>query len=244
MARVLLMPDFLRPHHRAVASVLEAVNASFLEKAQCYFGGGTCIALMLGEYRESRDIDFLCAGRSGFRRLRETVTEGSLGKILRRPLELAREVRVDRDGIRTFFAIGDLRIKFEIVLEARIDLQCASTHFLGVPVLTLECAIAEKFLANTDRGLDESTKSRDIIDLAFLAARYGAKPLQPGILLAETAYGLAIRRHLDLSLAKFAATPRYMSECARALGIDELVTLRKGIAVLRSFSKFRATPSS
>jgi Nucleotidyl transferase AbiEii toxin, Type IV TA system len=236
------MPDFLRPHHLAVASVLEAINPSFLAESQCFFGGGTCIALMLGEYRESRDIDFLCASRPGFRRLRETVTETSLGKILRRPLELAREVRADRDGIRTFIAIDNLRIKFEIVLEARIDLQGANTRFLGVPVLTLECAIAEKLLANTDRGLDESTKSRDLIDLAFLAAHYGAEPFGPGIQLAETVYGNAVRRQLDLSLVKTTADPRYLSNCARALGIDDLPTLRKGITVLRKFASYRRGP--
>lgn len=34
--------------------------------------------------------------------------------------------------------------------------------------LDIECVAAEKFLANADRGLDESTKSRDAIDLATL----------------------------------------------------------------------------
>jgi len=33
------------------------------------------LAMTLGEYRESRDIDFLCSSREGFRSLRETVTD-------------------------------------------------------------------------------------------------------------------------------------------------------------------------
>jgi hypothetical protein len=161
--------------------------------------------------------------------LRETVTEDSLGRILRRKVPLAREVRADRDGIRTFIAAGDMRIKFEIVLEARIDLKSAPDRFLGVPVLDLECLAAEKFLANADRGLDESTKSRDVIDLAFLAARYGAKPLAPGLRLAETAYGATIRHQLDLVLSKFAADSRYASACAHSLGIEDLVPCAKDL---------------
>ncbi|MGH8194109.1 MAG: nucleotidyl transferase AbiEii/AbiGii toxin family protein [Woeseiaceae bacterium] len=41
---------------------------------------------------------------------------------------------------------------------------------LGIPTLRRECAIAEKFLANADRGLDESILSRDLVDLFFIAA--------------------------------------------------------------------------
>ena len=230
------MPELRKPHHRAVAAILSAMNAPFLERARCYFGGGTCVALLLDEFRESRDIDFLCSNRDGFRQLRETVTEDSLGRILRRKVPLAREVRADRDGIRTFIAAGDMRIKFEIVLEARIDLKSAPDRFLGVPVLDLECLSAEKFLANADRGLDESAKSRDVIDLAFLAAHCGVKTLEPGMRLAETAYGAAVRRYLDLVLAKFAADSRFASACARSLGIEDLGTLRKGLTKLKSLS--------
>lgn len=230
------MPEFRKPHHRAVAAILSTMNVPFLERTRCYFGGGTCVALLLDEFRESRDIDFLCSSRDGFRQLRETVTEDSLGRILRRKVPLAREVRADRDGIRTFIAAGDMRIKFEIVLEARIDLKSAPDRFLGVPVLDLECLTAEKFLANADRGLDESAKSRDVIDLAFLAAHRGVKTLEPGLRLAETAYGAAIRRYLDVVLAKFAADSRFASACARSLGIEDLSTLRKGLTKLKSLS--------
>lgn len=38
-----------------------------LSEAQCYFGGGTQLAMTYGEYRESRDVDFLCSSRDGFR---------------------------------------------------------------------------------------------------------------------------------------------------------------------------------
>ena len=169
------MPEFRREHHRLIAAILKSCDADFLSDAGCYFGGGTQIAMQLVEYRESRDIDFLCGDQAGVRKIRETVTQQSLGKILRKKIPLAREVRADRYGVRTFFAAHDTTIKFEIVFEARIALSGAMSREFGVPVLDLKHAVAEKLLANTDRGLDESTRSRDLIDLAFLVAHHGRR---------------------------------------------------------------------
>ena len=64
-------PAYRRPVHRQVLAILSTLDAAFLEQARCFFGGGTRIVLELGEYRESRDIDFLCSDRDGYRRLRE-----------------------------------------------------------------------------------------------------------------------------------------------------------------------------
>jgi hypothetical protein len=50
---------FKRPHHQRIARVLAALDADLLHRHACWFGGGTCIALKQGEYRESVDIDFL-----------------------------------------------------------------------------------------------------------------------------------------------------------------------------------------
>lgn len=227
------MTEFRRPHHRAVAALLAAMDAKFLARAQCWFGGGTQIALSLDEYRESRDIDFLCSSREGFRLVRETVTEKSLGAAALKPIALARELRADRDGVRGFLMHGDARIKFEIVLEARIDLSGHIDKHLGVPVLSLECVAAEKFLANADRGLDKSTSSRDAIDLAFLAVAHGVEALEPGLRLAESAYGKEIRLRLAAVLGMFGDKRGYAAECARALGIEDTATLRRGLALLR-----------
>ncbi|WP_158641762.1 hypothetical protein [Candidatus Glomeribacter gigasporarum] len=41
--------------------VTHAFNSELLQEAQCSFGGGAAIALSLDEYRESADVDFLCA---------------------------------------------------------------------------------------------------------------------------------------------------------------------------------------
>ncbi len=227
------MREFRRPHHRAVAALLAAMDPMFLSRAECWFGGGTQIALSLDEYRESRDIDFLCSSRAGFRLLRESVTENSLGALARKPIALARELRIDRDGIRGFLKHADARIKLEIVLEARIDLAGSLDKRLGVPVLSLECVTAEKFLANADRGLDTSTGSRDVIDLAFLAVAHGFEALSPGLKMAESAYGSEVRRRLGAALELFRMKRAYAGECARTLGIEDTVTLRRGLILLR-----------
>lgn len=228
------MPEFQRPHHQVISKLLKLLNAPFLQAAECYFAGGTRIALALGEYRESRDVDFLCASREGFRKLRETITQNSLGEIARRPLHLAREVRGDRDGIRTFVAIGDYKIKFEIVLEARISLTGSLDAAFKVPTLDLRHTIAEKFLANTDRGLDASTLFRDLVDLAFLAAHEGRKEMLAGLVLAEAAYGTAVRRHLDLVLRAFTTERSRAAAAIAALGISDATTLKKGMKRLRA----------
>lgn len=226
------MPSFGRAHHRAVDLVLRALNVDLLVQAECYFGGGTQIALTFGEYRESRDIDFLCSLPAGYRLLREQVMSDSLGRIMRQQLPLAREVRADRDGIRTFFAVGELKIKFEILLEARIQLGGALDPRLAVPVLSRTHAIAQKLLANTDRGLDVATLSRDLIDLAFVAAHVPKADLDDGLRLAQGAYGSAVGKLLGMTLEMFKGKPHHSKRCIEALGIEDAVTLRKGLRAL------------
>lgn len=208
------------------------MDASFLVRNECYFGGGTLLAMTLGEYRESRDIDFLCSSRAGFRSLRETITDRSLGAIFRQSVDLARDVRADRDGIRTFLKVGDVPIKFEIILEGRIDLEGAIDKTLGIPTLRRECAIAEKFLANTDRGLDESTSSRDLVDLSFIAVHAGRPALEEGMGIAEQAYGTAVRQSLRSTLDAFKGSRSRANAHIRSLGVEDTQTLRKGIQLL------------
>jgi nucleotidyltransferase AbiEii toxin of type IV toxin-antitoxin system len=228
------MRSFRRASHQVVGRLLHALDCRLLLSAECYFGGGTQLALTYGEYRESRDVDFLCSSRAGFRKLRECVAQDSLGAIARRPLQLAREVRADREGIRTFVDFDGTRIKFEILLEGRLDLTGALDRTLGIPVLSVNDAVAEKFLANTDRGLDESTLGRDLIDLAFLATNLGKKALHPGLARAESVYGTAVRRYLDLSLAAFQRNRSRSTAWIEALRISDTQALRKGLRVLRA----------
>lgn len=234
------MIEFTRSHHRTIAGILALFDGAFLERAECFFGGGTQIALAYGEFRESRDIDFLCASRAGFRMLRETVNERSLGAVFRQPVHLARDVRADRDGVRTFVEFDQVKIKLEFVLEGRIDLAGIHDPRLGLRVLDVPSRIAEKLLANADRGLDRTTRSRDLVDLAFCAAHHPLAELKPGLALAEAAYGTAVRRQLAAVLDQFVTDRRYLGDCLRSLGIKDAATLRRGLTRLRRL----ATPNA
>ncbi len=209
---------FKRAHHQRVARILDALNAQLLTEAGCYFGGGTAIVLLLNEYRESVDVDLLCASHEGYRTLRNAVNENSLGPLLTQALPLARAVRSDRYGIRTFLMVDDVPIKFEIVREDRIPLQ-AQTH-PGIPILTLSQVdmFAEKLLANTDRWADRSTTSRDIIDLAMMIHHWG--PIPPSAWLkVEDAYGASARRAF-VKAQELLADEAHLAECLRKMSME------------------------
>ena len=217
--------------------ILGNLDPQFLLGANCYFGGGTQIVLANGEYRESRDIDFICSSREGFRVLRETVYERSRGRIFRREMTLSRGVRADRDGIRTFIA-GDPPApptKFEIVFEARIDATGMIDGKLGVPALDPESATAEKFLANVDRGLDEAFRSRDLVDLSFLAGAHGADTLRAGLAKSQAAYGSAVLAYLEKSVRRLREDRAYFTRCVNDLMIDDEKRLRQGLRALVTF---------
>ena len=209
---------FKRPHHQRIAKLLASLNADLLARSGCYFGGGTAIVLSLGEYRESADVDLLCSSNDGYRTLRNTITHNSLGDILAAPLELARDVRADRYGIRTFVLVDGTPIKFEIVSEGRIDITGSIDPVLGVPILSREDMYAEKLLANADRYGDRSVASRDAIDLAMLIERWGPIP-QAAWDKARRAYGQSI----DVAYGKaieLTADGAYLQACLQKMRMD------------------------
>lgn len=231
------MRSLKRQGHRRVVEILGNLDPEILLRANCYFGGGTQIVLANGEYRESRDVDFICSSRDGFRILRESVREDSLGRIFRREMALSRGVRADRDGIRTFIAGAPSAppTKFEIVFEARIDATGAIDGELGVPALDPESAAAEKLLANVDRGLDEAFRSRDLVDLAFLAGAHGPETLSAGLSKAQRAYGTAVMSYLERSVRRLDEDRAYFRKCVNDLTIDDEKGLRQGLRVLKAF---------
>jgi hypothetical protein len=187
---------FRRSHHNDILAVLRCLDGALLSVAECYFGGGTAIVLALDEYRESVDIDFLCASQSGYRKLRQALWGRSdLGGILLPGAEVKtlRDVRTDQYGIRTMLGIGDTAIKFEIVREARIELSGEMDDRFGVPVLNRECMYAEKLLANADRWRDTAVLSRDMLDLSMMISRWG--PISDAAwAIVEDAYGDSARK--------------------------------------------------
>lgn len=226
------MSEFVRPRHRAVIRALKALDGRFLERAQCYFGGGTRIVLALGEYRESADVDLLCSSREGYRALRSMVSGRSLGRIASARVGLVREVLADRYGIRTVLDIGGEPLKFEIILEGRIDLSGGRENGIPVPALDARSCFAEKFLANADRWNDESVLGRDIIDLSFMVARWGREPLHEGLALASAAYGRAARSSAHRAATKLLERPAWRRRCVAALGVSDTRTLVSGARVL------------
>ena len=220
---------YSRARHNTVDKVLSRMNSDFLQRAKCFFGGGTRIVLELNEYRESADIDFLCSDRDGYRELRSTIAPDSLGAIASAPIELLRDVRADQYGIRTVLRIDDEPIKFEIVNEARIDLSGVLIDRLHVPCLDRASCFAEKVLANDDRGLDESVSNRDVIDIAYMIEAWGTRAFVDGVSKARDAYGKGAEASLRASAQRLLEKKTYFKKCVTSLGITDVSTLTSGL---------------
>jgi len=205
-------------HHQLIEKLLNCFDVEFLAEANCYFGGGTAIVLALGEYRESVDVDFLCACKLGYRALRNTVTQQSLGNLLIKPVKHLREVRCDLYGIRTFLEIDGTPIKVEFISEGRIELCGAGQAICGVPTLSTVDMFAEKLLANTDCGLDKSIFSRDMIDLAMMIKAWGTIP-PIAWSKVRAAYGASVDRAFRNS-ATMLLDRNYLEHCLRRMRMD------------------------
>jgi hypothetical protein len=182
------MLAFGRPEHQAVAIALLAMDHGLPEACKCWFGDGTEIVLDLGEYRLSKDIDFLCADPAGYRRLRSLVVAGGASALFRADVRQERAFRSDQYGVRGIISVGDIPLRFEISRESRIGLEGCADLKLGVPRLHLADRIVEKMLANADRCQDRATAYRDAVDLGMLALHRGPFP-EVSLKKAEQAYG-------------------------------------------------------
>jgi transcriptional regulator with XRE-family HTH domain len=205
---------------------------------------GLSRALRYGEYRESVDIDFLISDLAGYRELRQLL--GGLAGLapLVRPgmtVELVRELRVDQYGIRTHVRSGDSTIKFEIVLEARIELDRpdASGSICGLASLAPADLAAETLLANADRWKDDAVFSRDVIDLATQDA--GRDLLEAACTKAEGAYGASVRSSLGAAVQALRDRPHRLDECMKALSIDSISKAQLW-ARIRTLQKALAAP--
>lgn len=212
---------FERPHHQRIAHVLNALDADILRQHGCWFGGGTCIALSCGEYRESVDMDFLVSNAAGFRELRQLLTgPDGLAGITRTgapALVVAREIRADQYGIRTQVQMDGHAIKLEIVREARIELALpGAEHTLcGVSTLTPLDMAATKLLANSDRQADDGVFSRDVIDLAMM--NLPLHLLRAALAKAELAYGQSVARDLVKAIDRCQQREGWLLRCMQAM---------------------------
>lgn len=216
---------FERPHHRRIATVLEALDAQVLAANACLFGGGTAMALRYGEYRESVDIDFLVSRVEGYRQLRQRLTGPDGMRAITRPehtLNQVREVRADQYGVRTLLKVDGADIKFEIVLEGRIELEAPSAddRQCGVATLTPLDMATSKLLANSDRWRDDSVMSRDLIDLAMMAPP--AALLKKAMAKAQGAYGDSVATDLARAVEDLRARPHRLDQCMQAMAMTTM----------------------
>ena len=199
---------FERPHHRLIATILEALDAEALAANHCFFGGGTAMALRYGEYRESIDIDFLVSSKEGYRHLRQRLNGNQ-----------TREVRADQYGVRTMLQLSGANIKFEIVLEGRIELEAPGPQDrqCGVVTLTPLDMATSKLLANSDRWRDDAVMARDLIDLAMMAPPKAL--MQQALAKAKSAYGPSVAADLASAAGDLRARPHRLDQCMRAMAI-------------------------
>ena len=207
-------------HHRRVASVLEALDATRLAACECLFGGGTAMALRWGEYRESADIDFMISNRDGYRQLRQQLGGRDGIRAITKPgsvLNPVRELRTDQYGIRTMLLVQGAAIKFEIVLEGRIALDPAGAgdHICGVATLTPLDMATSKLLANSDRWREDAVLSRDLIDLAMMKPPKAL--LRQAIAKAKGAYGDSIEADLAKAIGDLRERPHRLDHCMQAM---------------------------
>lgn len=216
---------FERPHHQRIAHVLESLDAELLRAHGCWFGGGTAIVLRLGEFRESLDIDFLVSDADGYRELRQRLRGATdLSPLSRRgamALPLVRELRADQYGLRGFVDIGPQPVKFEIVSEGRFALAPpgSTDNVCGVSSLRWSDLATSKLLANADRWRDDSTFSRDAIDLAYmnLPPRALLAPLRKAV----EAYGNGVATDMVRALSTVRERKDRLARCIAALSIRE-----------------------
>lgn len=234
------MAEYRRPRHRQVARVLAALDADVLARSFCCFGGGTRITLELDEFRESEDIDFICSDLAGYRSLRATVENNSLGNLFPKfptGVSLLGEVRTDQYGIRTVFGVDGEPVKFEIILEARIQVTAAKVKNIPVPALDRISCFAEKWLANADRWNDTAVLSRDAFDLAFMVRAWDIDEARAGAEVAAGAYGNAVRRAALGASKKLLDNAKYRKICSDNLAITDSKGLLSGLKKLAKLAK-------
>ncbi|MFH0730560.1 MAG: nucleotidyl transferase AbiEii/AbiGii toxin family protein [Pseudomonadota bacterium] len=115
---------FERNHHQKVANVLSFVRSGFFIDVGAYFGGGTLLTLSYKEYRQSEDVDFICPVGEGYRKLRAEIFDKGYDALFQdfSKITLPREITADQYGVRFPVRVGNIQIKFEIIVEARIKL--------------------------------------------------------------------------------------------------------------------------
>lgn len=222
---------FEREIHQKILNILSQLKADFLLECGVYFGGGTLVSLNYGEYRLSKDVDFLCSHGAGYRLLRQEIAEKQYNALFntQNQLKFPGEIKTDQYGVRFATIVDGTLIKFEIIREGRIELgEPVYPSWSPVPCLNNIDTFAEKLLANSDRWNDSSIESRDLIDLAI--QRLNSPIPTEAIAKAETAY--PVIEPLKKAISFFQKNPHYRDKCFTALGITESSKIIDGIDLM------------
>lgn len=174
----------------------------------------------LHEFRESVDIDLICPTTESYRAVRETVTQQTLGSLVRGPLNYAREVRVTRDKLST--AIGlEVPVKLEVINFANWNIGIEDSPIVAVPVVDREACFAMKLTAANDRGMAEPYK--DVVDLIAMQRWWGSIPAA-AIREAQRHYGSKVVDKAEAAIRHFDDLPRETRrDVALALKLDEAI---------------------
>jgi hypothetical protein len=224
--------NFQVRHHQLIHRILENLNREFLSECRAYFGGGTLLALDLGEYRISNDIDFICPLGADYRKLRNAISDRSPRMLLPDNSTLSIErYTADQYGIRMAIVVDGVSIKTEIIAEARFDLDPPrQPSWSPVECLSINDCFTSKLLANADRYADSSVHARDLIDLAFLRNSHSIP--QISIDKAEAAYRVMVP--LKAAVKTFQADADLRFRCYENLpiGLNHRTKLLDGIDLL------------
>jgi hypothetical protein len=208
-------------HHNKILAILECLDSNLLKVSCAYFGGGTLLSLDFDEYRLSNDIDFICAvPSSGYRNLRKVVFEGGYTALFSNSgsIQIGRGM-ADQYGIRMVIHIDGEPIKTEIIAEGRFTLDLPRyPEWSPVACLSWNDCFTAKLLANSDRFMDDSVQSRDLIDLAIL--RLQSSIPSEAIQKAENAY--AVLAPLANAVQRFQNREDYRFKCFANLRISDL----------------------
>lgn len=233
-----MQPMYDRDRHNVIAAALQNLKSELLLDHECYFGGGTAIAMKYGEYRTSFDIDFLIQNPQGYRELRQMVKQEGLNALFSKAFNNVSRIKspqLDQYGIRGSLDFMATQIKFEIVLEGRIKFEKPDKNDVieGVATLTETDLLAEKLLANSDRYMDDGVFSRDLIDLAFMNVKKISTT--HGYRKAQDAYGEVVLRDLERAIQTLEARPNWLDRCIDILEIQEprAVVLKKVTGLLK-----------
>ena len=212
--------QFKLEHHNQILTILNTLNYQVFQESYAYFGGGTLIALLYNEYRQSNDIDFLCSvTSSGYKNLRNFIFDNGYNSLFSNlnSIGISRSTK-DQYGIRMFIETDGFFIKTEIIAEARFELESPRYFpWTKIPCLSHNDSITSKLLANSDRYSDDSVLSRDLIDLAIL--RNDSSFSSEAINKAEQAYDVI--RPLKIAIQRFQERPEYREKCFEQLKISD-----------------------